>query len=178
MESNNEKLKRKREIKARFIANQKAKGLCIECSNAVSNGRLRCDECLARRSKKRTENKAKAIENNLCRECFVIPSFGQSRMCKKCFAKKISRRYFKTSAHWQELLDKFEAQSGICAYSGRPLKLSEDTELDHIVPRSRGGANEVSNVHWVLTSVNRMKRNLLESEFFALINDIRETRNL
>jgi 5-methylcytosine-specific restriction endonuclease McrA len=70
---------------------------------------------------------------------------------------------------WEQLKDKFDQQKGRCALSGFPMTLGVNAELDHIIPVAKGGSRDISNTQWVLRVVNRMKRDLPESEFFTLI---------
>ncbi len=60
----------------------------------------------------------------------------------------------------------WEKQRGLCALTGMPL--DNTAELDHKVPRSRGGKNEIENVRWVLKDVNKMKAHLTDEEFMRL----------
>lgn len=84
--------------------------------------------------------------------------------------------YFKKAAHdatgkisdWMALAEIFEAQGARCAYTGAPLVLGVNASVDHIVPRTRGGGDELRNLHWTTLVVNRAKRELTEEEFFAL----------
>lgn len=62
-------------------------------------------------------------------------------------------------------------QLGRCAISGRKLT-TDNAQVDHILPSSRGGGHEVSNLQWVHTDVNYAKRNLLDSEFIKLCREV------
>jgi 5-methylcytosine-specific restriction endonuclease McrA len=70
----------------------------------------------------------------------------------------------------------WEAQDGRCALTGEPLQMIADRgvgpELDHIVPITRGGTSELSNLRWVTHRVNRAKGNLTDEEFFALCRSV------
>lgn len=58
------------------------------------------------------------------------------------------------------------------------MTLGKDCELDHIVPSFRDGVNTVENTQWTLMVCNRMKDNLLEDEFFGLIEQIYHTMKI
>jgi 5-methylcytosine-specific restriction endonuclease McrA len=57
-------------------------------------------------------------------------------------------------------------QRGLCALSGQ--KLGRDAEIDHKLPRARGGADHIGNLQWVTPLANRAKRDLTDAEFLAL----------
>ena len=171
MKTNTDKQK-SLEAKRRFIAKQRQLGLCLECTNRVKSNCTRCERCLARRQQKSAQNKQEAVTGEMCAICLHEPKIQNHRLCKKCYCKSVSTGRFKTTKHWQTLLEKFEAQSGRCAISGVQMTLGRDCELDHIVPESRGGVNTVENTQWTLMVCNRMKDNLLGDEFFGLIEQI------
>ena len=53
--------------------------------------------------------------------------------------------------------------NGLCAYSGTPLK--ENWEVDHLIPKRRGGTNDISNLLPVQKIINHYKRALTLEEF-------------
>lgn len=57
----------------------------------------------------------------------------------------------------------YDRDGGKCALCGRPLVFEEAT-LDHIVPISRGGANEIDNLRITCSSCNNMKGQLYDNE--------------
>ena len=75
------------------------------------------------------------------------------------------------------LADKLLEQKCICDYTGRSLD-RWNADLDHIIPKSRGGTKTPDNVHWVVRHANRAKQNLQENEFFNLVKDIARYRKL
>ena len=52
----------------------------------------------------------------------------------------------------------FERDGGICQYSGRKVAWKEGN-LDHVVPRSRGGPGSFENLVWSDRSINTRKAN-------------------
>lgn len=70
----------------------------------------------------------------------------------------------------EELKTLWNNQNGLCALSGRPL--DENSELDHIIPKTRGGTNCFQNSQWLCKEANQAKRNLLDDEFIALCVDV------
>ena len=50
--------------------------------------------------------------------------------------------------------------------------VDKDIEIDHIIPKNRGGKDELSNVQWVTKQANCFKSDRTESELFELCNKI------
>ena len=69
-----------------------------------------------------------------------------------------------------------ENQLYACALTGEPLDPSF-AQLDHIVPVSKGGTHEASNIQIVTREINRMKGNLGNDEFIALCKRVAEWNN-
>jgi 5-methylcytosine-specific restriction endonuclease McrA len=157
-----------RKGKQKFYTDHRARGLCIECSNPAEEGGSRCSQCLERRRVREVQRKQENAANGRCRECSEVAINGH-QVCLKCYMKIVSNRHLGTRTRWREILELFERQNGKCALSGLPLTLGLNADLDHIVPRSRGGDNDLSNLQWVLEKVNEFKNNSLESEFFSFI---------
>jgi 5-methylcytosine-specific restriction endonuclease McrA len=67
----------------------------------------------------------------------------------------------------------WDSQDGRCGLTGRPLTPA-NAELDHIIPRKRGGSSELDNLRWVCVEANRAKRDLLDEEFLALCTNVVE----
>ena len=68
-----------------------------------------------------------------------------------------------------DLWKMWKAQRGRCALSGR--KLDRTAEIDHRIPKVRGGGDDLPNLQWVTKEANRAKRDLTEDEFQALCRD-------
>ncbi len=67
----------------------------------------------------------------------------------------------------------WEKQEQLCGLTGRPL--NKDTmQIDHIIPKSRGGTDDIKNIRWVVPEANRAKRDLLDEEFYVLCADVVE----
>lgn len=61
----------------------------------------------------------------------------------------------------------WKEQKGLCSLTGRRLN-RENSQLDHIIPRKRGGTSEKSNLRWIHRDANYAKRDLLDSELYLL----------
>jgi 5-methylcytosine-specific restriction endonuclease McrA len=70
----------------------------------------------------------------------------------------------------RDLATLWKAQRGICALTGR--RLDRSAEIDHIIPKVRGGSHKIGNLRWVVKDANRAKRDLLDADFIALCRDI------
>jgi len=151
---------------------QKKKGLCIECSNPT-NG-LRCNSCNARRQKLRMRNYYKWIDEGKCHECGK-ESIKNKSVCEKHYLMKVSLKRLGSSKHWQLLKTLLEKQDFKCGLTTDVLSLENDIELDHIIPTSRSGTNDISNVRWVTKEANRLKQNLTDNELKELCNKILQT---
>lgn len=74
---------------------------------------------------------------------------------------KISKEFEK---YWEELELLIGKQNYKCALTGDNISFNDDIELDHIIPTTRNGKNELSNVRWVTRQSNRLKNNLTDDE--------------
>jgi 5-methylcytosine-specific restriction endonuclease McrA len=66
----------------------------------------------------------------------------------------------------------WKSQQGKCALSGR--KLDRSAEIDHKLPKVRGGKDTIANLQWVTREANRAKRDLTDVEFLRLCRDCAE----
>jgi CRISPR/Cas system Type II protein with McrA/HNH and RuvC-like nuclease domain len=69
-----------------------------------------------------------------------------------------------------ELARLWKAQRGRCALTG--AKLDRAAELDHALPKTRGGKDNIENLRWVTHEVNFAKRDLTDDEFIALCGNV------
>ena len=166
---------RKTAAKQKFRAKQQELGLCLDCNNKPSAGRARCENCLALRRNNLTERKRIAVERGACAYCLQEVSLPHHRFCEKCYCRDVSWHRLGTSKRASEILRLFNSQEGKCAISGVTMTLGMDCELDHIIPKSRGGSDDTENLQWVLMVCNRMKDNLTEDELFGMTERIYHT---
>jgi len=73
----------------------------------------------------------------------------------------------------QDLIDKI-GDNPVCYLTGRPIDLSDGRSyhLDHIVPISRGGSNDLSNCQIACKEANQAKNNLSVNEFIQLCQEV------
>jgi 5-methylcytosine-specific restriction endonuclease McrA len=62
-------------------------------------------------------------------------------------------------------------QGGNCALSGIPIDLLT-CEIDHILPETRGGSDELDNLRLVCTRANEAKGNMTDDEFLELCRNV------
>ena len=75
----------------------------------------------------------------------------------------------------QDLIDKI-GDDPICYLTGRPINLEEGRsyQLDHILPKSRGGDNSLENCGLTCKLANQSKTNLTVEEFVQLCREVVE----
>ena len=122
--------------------------------------------------KEKTNNRTKKRrENKLIHKLDTFKYYKKLRVGSMAFQKKdndIKNRYnknFEKTFTWEDVIQKY-GEDTICYLSGEKINLINDTHynLDHIVPRSRDGNNELENLGILHETVNQMKGNLLNEE--------------
>lgn len=68
-----------------------------------------------------------------------------------------------------------EMQGYRCALTGVRLR-PDDAELDHKIPLSRGGLNDLSNLQWITKAANRAKGTMTDGEFIDLCYKVTSIR--
>lgn len=163
-----------RDKKRKTINKRKLDGLCSQCMQPNDSEYFKCSTCRNLQKEKKKSQKKEKLSKGLC-------SYGNGNCdnplicksyCKKHFLVVISTSHFKDSSRYQELSDLFDKQNGICPYTKIQLELGLNASLDHRIPISRGGTNNIENLQWVHRDINYMKLDMLENEFFDLIKII------
>ena len=115
-------------------------------------------------SKISKENNHKTINNILYKR---IISF-----CMKS-NKTNNKEYGVLQFSVEDILNKI-GENPVCALTGRKIDLSQPKtyQLDHIVPRSRGGDNSLDNCQLVCKDANLAKNGLLIEDFIQLCKDV------
>lgn len=141
-------------------------GLCIKCGKTRPSGEhVKCDVCLELQKSLYHSRK----DSGLCLDCGVDC---KNRFCEKCYVKRVSVKRCGSIELWEKLLNLFYFQKQICPYSGVFLELGKNVDLDHKIPISKGGSNELSNLQWVYSPINTMKWDLDEIEFLQLVKRV------
>ena len=140
---------------------------CIQCSKSnICNNQL-CPDCskkVANASIKRTK---KLILLNKCATC---GQNGQIKLkkrsyCIKCYCNLFACRRLQNYSLGPILLNMLIKQNFMCAISGIKLELGKNASLDHIIPKTLGGTNDIDNLQWVDKTINFMKHNLNMDDF-------------
>lgn len=151
----------------------KSQGLCMSCEvqKAVQD-KTKCENCLKKHRERMSETRKSNQSKNLCISCGSKKHDSRSKRCEICYLKHISSNNFGSTFMWTNLQDIIRNQDNKCAYTGRNITLGVNTELDHILPRSKGGTDDPKNLQWVYTPVNYLKSSFKEDEFLSLIEEI------
>ncbi len=120
------------------------------------------------KTKKRNQ---KRRENILIRKVDKFKQHKRLRVGSVAFQKRDNNlknnynRNFEKTFTWEDVLEKF-GENTFCYLSGEKINLLEDVNynLDHILPKSRGGNNDIQNLGILSEIVNQMKGNLLNEE--------------
>ena len=104
---------------------------------------------------------------------FCIDSNKRFRNCISHFRNRgnmISKKYTYKEA-WEYL----NAPNVKCYLTGTPINMETDSyDLDHIIPVSKGGTNELSNLGVAIPMANRSKSDLTVDEYLELCKKVLE----
>lgn len=67
----------------------------------------------------------------------------------------------------------YDQQNGLCAYCGQHRNIKYMT-VDHIIPLSKGGTDSLENLQCTCKLCNRLKSDMLPSEFTDFVRCILE----
>lgn len=101
---------------------------------------------------------------------------GKSKYCLEHWVRSIARKYLENKNRQESfptgaLVALWNKQNGCCAITGIPLIPGSTATIDHILPVSKGGTNEISNLRFVHYAVNLFKKDSTDAE---LVNKIVE----
>lgn len=66
----------------------------------------------------------------------------------------------------------YENNSHICGICGKLIPTIDEMNIDHIIPLSRGGTNDIENLRPTHKFCNRLKNNFTDSEMEEIVGDI------
>ncbi len=124
-----------------------------------------------REYEKRYAKKRQWLLDGKCRECGSDDVI-KSNFCLKDYLIRVSAKRLGTGSHWKELISLLEKQNFKCALTSKQISFKDGIELDHIVPISKQGTKQLSNVRWVTKEANRLKQNLTDAELKELCINI------
>lgn len=116
--------------------------------------------------------KNKRIKEGYCYRCGLNPAVEKNKQCEICVLKSTAKRHLGDSGKWRDLRRILESQRNRCVYSNKRIRPGVNANLDHIIPKSKGGPDEIRNFQWVESDVNNAKGSLLEEDFLCLIESI------
>jgi 5-methylcytosine-specific restriction endonuclease McrA len=70
----------------------------------------------------------------------------------------------------RQLATLWKRQRGRCALTGR--RLDRTAQLDHILPRAKGGCDRIENLRWLCPDVNLAKRDMTDEQFTSICQDV------
>jgi 5-methylcytosine-specific restriction endonuclease McrA len=112
------------------------------------------------------------MDAGLCPLCEQAPA-GDATECLLHWAVRVgATKGYTTYTGARRLLAILEAQRFRCALSGVPLVPGRNASLDHIVPRCHNGPNDLDNLQWVTTQVNRGKWDMSLAEFLEMCHAV------
>lgn len=118
--------------------------------------------------------KAPPFRAGTCQDCgapYVERAYSvPSRWCSEACARRVGRRKRKAREHdapgtfrYIDVMRQYQRQGFMCAYCKQPCAGLPDPE--HVIPISRGGRNDMSNIVAACRACNGDKRDLTPSEW-------------
>jgi len=121
-----------------------------------------------KRSQKKQEINKNKEENKICLRC---NDNIYNNHAKYCLLHWISSLGYNVELS-KKLLDLLEDQKYRCKISGELLIPGKNASIDHIVPKSKNGLNDINNLQWVTIDINCAKREMSNEEFINLCKRI------
>jgi len=97
------------------------------------------------------------------------------KFCEDCWFSNVAWNATKSRKNKDMILELWDEQEGLCAYTREVLIVGE-AGLDHKVPISRGGDHSKENLCWATSTINRVKTDLTEEEFFSMCEFVTSNR--
>jgi 5-methylcytosine-specific restriction endonuclease McrA len=139
------------------------------------------EKCANRQLKNRSDNHPliRKIENFIYRHKIYTERKSIKKNLNRILRLKIEvfsrnkRDYKNMSFTISDFLNKV-GDNPSCCLTGRPIDLMKPNtyQLDHIIPKSKGGLNTLDNCQLLCKEANQAKNNLLIDEFIKLCRDV------
>lgn len=84
---------------------------------------------------------------------------------------KLFNAHYKTTYSAHDFAQLWKLQRGQCGLTGQRLS-SDNCHIDHVVPISRGGGHQLSNLRWTTTRANQAKGMMTDPEFTELCSSV------
>lgn len=147
----------------------------LNCSKSTIS--YYCGEGQKEKTKKRTEVRR---QNTLLEKVdgYKYRTFKKNKEKVRRFNKRdngnLTNKELTQNFSWKDVLEKF-GENTFCYLSGEKINLLNDSySLDHKIPYSRGGNNDLDNLGITNQVVNRMKSDLTPEELFMWCKKILE----
>jgi 5-methylcytosine-specific restriction endonuclease McrA len=122
-------------------------------------------------TKRNLNRKTKLRSLGLCTNCGKNKAIDGRVSCQECSLKSVARSVGDRSK-WKELKNLYESQNGICSYFCIPITIGVDASIDHIIPKSKGGTDDISNLQWTHIWANKMKNDDDHNVFLEKLKEI------
>lgn len=158
-----------RDTTGRLIMAERARsGTCARCASPVVPGSHYCGAHLEglRDSTQRSQQKLRArrATRGQCSRCSA-PTLPGLDFCRHHHVYRLLANYVSrpSAVLVQTVISKFD---GRCAYSGLPIAMGRDGQLEHIYPKRHAPelVGEASNLVWAHRAVNDAKADLLPDD--------------
>ena len=151
-------------------------GLCIACGAGKPSIGGKCADCHNRRMEIQENRRTGRVSAGLCAYCGTRPLIGNNNGCVRCVLINAARSNRLGEGGMAMLERKWVEQGGLCYYTGLPIAIGVDASVDHLTPKSRGGANTEDNIVWCHITVNLTKSDRTEQEFISLCGSVARHR--
>jgi HNH endonuclease len=147
-----------------FRLKSQEKGICYRCGINPLTTHSICEDCRIKHKAGIDRYKIERVAQGICAECGRSPLSGNAKSCENCILKAMAKAHFKDVKKWVLLRQIFDLNS-VCPYSGIQLILGDNASLDHRIPKSKGGSDEIENLQFIHVWCNIMKSNMEELKF-------------
>lgn len=154
-------------------------GTCQPCESKYQQERYAAN-IEASRSKKREHMARKRAANPEAARAYKRELYAKNQERESAKMREYAgRRFFWVKAMklrgperatTKQIASLWKQQRGLCALTGR--RLGRSAQLDHILPRARGGGDHIDNLRWTSQEANIAKRDMTDAEFLCLCQDV------
>lgn len=111
-------------------------------------------------------------ELGVCIKCGASELVDNCIMCLSCWFRDKAANRAGGVQNVEALRNVWDQQKGRCYYTEEVLVPGTNASVDHQIPVSRGGTDEISNLKWTTSQINVIKNNLTHDEFVAMCSHI------
>lgn len=147
----------------------KKTGTCSLCHKHPAIRSHFCEKCKQKSTESTKRIRQERIDAGMCVYCGGHQCTNSTRYCYDCLFKQTSMSTFGTTAEAENLKKLYETSERKCAYTGFSIEIGVNANVDHIIPLSKGGANDMSNIQWVHEVANQMKWSYSEDQFLEFV---------